>query len=223
VNPLAFNDPRQREICFNGVKVPHSGTSFHWCENVDDTREASVPLLRSILLSLFLLAWAGRMAAQLSAREDHQRLMDLPHITSLRGGADGRVERYACRCARTGGAVCSAPCIHRRRRHARRWLGGREGHVHGSGRSGTRVHAAGQEGHGDNGISRDRDCPDRRRCSVPPAQRRTYRCAELAGIPGVRRSLFPTVEGHNPAWCCEMFLEKRLAVWYNRSGQEKPA
>jgi hypothetical protein len=57
---------------------------------VEDTQEASVPLFRSTSLSLLLLASAGRLPAQLTAQEDHQRLMDLLHIASLRAGADGR-------------------------------------------------------------------------------------------------------------------------------------
>ena len=46
-------------------------------------------LLRS-LLALALLGAVGASAAQLTAEQDHQRLMDLLHIQSLRKGADGR-------------------------------------------------------------------------------------------------------------------------------------
>jgi len=41
-------------------------------------------------LGLALLLAAATSAAQLTAEQDHHRLMDLLHITSLRQGADGR-------------------------------------------------------------------------------------------------------------------------------------
>src|SRR6266478_3942439 len=46
--------------------------------------------MHRLLLVVFVGAFVARAADQLTAEQDHQRLMDLLHISNLRQGADGR-------------------------------------------------------------------------------------------------------------------------------------
>ena len=92
-------------------------------------------------------------------------LLDGRQLPQVRRAA--QLERPAGGLPRTGRPVRAAPGVHQRRRHQRRWLGGRQGHVPGGGRGRTGVPAPRQERHGDDRIPAHRDSAGRRGSGLP--------------------------------------------------------
>ncbi len=100
-----------------------------------------------------------------------------------------QLERHARRFARTYRHVRTASRLHQRRSHRGRWLGRRERYVHGRRGAQPVYKLLGKKDMGTNEFPAHRNRAHRWRYRLPPAQRRTHRCAELANVYHLRQPL----------------------------------